>query len=398
MPVDNVKVKMLGGFSVWVNDELIVDNVAKPTKPWQLFCYLALHRENFVPSEQLISALWVDDDLADPANVLKNTVYSLRKELCGGESSTESPIIYASGGYRFDPNVPLQLDTEDFSNLSQEARTAPSDTDVKLNLCRDAVAAYTGDFLPQLDQELWVVPISLQYRKEYLRCVHDLAEMLWLRREYRELLDIVTTATMFEPLDDISVVYTFRALDALRMYRMVVTTYAQVVQDFEDALGREPPMEVQRIYEAASDRIQKTEQDIIVVKTEMIGVADTIRPSRGAYYCSYSDLKRICSILYRSAERNDQALVLALFTLSPGDGVEPTQHDMARAMAEFRVVAMNTLRRSDAFARYSRNQYVMLLTVQSLDNGCVVRDRIKESYFNATNQQKTDIDVKMTEI
>lgn len=343
MPVDNVKVKMLGGFSVWVNDELIVDNVAKPTKPWQLFCYLALHRENFVPSEQLISALWVDDDLADPANVLKNTVYSLRKELCGGESSTESPIIYASGGYRFDPNVPLQLDTEDFSNLSQEARTAPSDTDVKLNLCRDAVAAYTGDFLPQLDQELWVVPISLQYR-------------------------------------------------------MVVTTYAQVVQDFEDALGREPPMEVQRIYEAASDRIQKTEQDIIVVKTEMIGVADTIRPSRGAYYCSYSDLKRICSILYRSAERNDQALVLALFTLSPGDGVEPTQHDMARAMAEFRVVAMNTLRRSDAFARYSRNQYVMLLTVQSLDNGRVVRDRIKESYFNATNQQKTDIDVKMTEI
>lgn len=38
--VENIRVEMLGGFSVWVNGQQIVEDAAKLTKPWQLFCYL----------------------------------------------------------------------------------------------------------------------------------------------------------------------------------------------------------------------------------------------------------------------------------------------------------------------------------------------------------------------
>lgn len=397
MQVESIRVEMLGGFSVWVNGQQIVDDAPKLTKPWQLFCYLVLHREKFVSNRKLIAMLWTDDDLTDPANVLKNAVYSLRKELCGGESFTDSPIIYSTGGYRFDPAVDLDLDVDRFAALCEQTR-AEQAQERRMQLCKDAVAAYRGDFLPQLDQDLWVVPLTLDYKRLYLECVHELCEILWQKRMHKELLDVASTASVFDSLDDKTVVYLFRALDALRMYRVIVTTYSKIAQGYEDALGGDPPAEAQRIYNAASERINKTEQDIIVIKTELTGTEQATRPQRGAYFCSYSTLKHMYSFLKRAAERNGQVLVLALFTLTPGKNVAPNQYDMTRAMAEFKVVSMNNLRKADAISRYSRNQYVMLLSVTSLEDGRLVRDRIRESFAHAAASRKLNVDVKLTEV
>lgn len=398
MQVESVKIEMLGGFSVWVNGQLVVEDAAKLTKPWQLFCYLVLHREKFVTNRKLIAMLWADDMLTDPANVLKNAVYSLRKELYGGESFTDSPIIYSTGGYRFDPAVELDLDVDHFIEMCDEAKNCVGAAEQKVELCRKAVDTYKGDFLPQLDQDLWVVPLALEYKRRYLDCVHTLCELLWNSKKHKELLDVVSTASMFDSLDEKVTVYLFRALDALRMYRVIVTTYSKVVQMYEDVLGGDVPDEARRIYNAASERINKTEQDIIVIKTEMVGSEQASRPQRGAYFCSYSNLKHMYTLMKRGAERNDQVLVLALFTLTPIKNMTTTNYDLVRAMAEFKVVAMNALRKADAISRYSKNQYVMLLTVNSLDDGRLVRDRIRENFANATASRKVMLDVKMTEV
>ena len=389
---------MLGGFSVWVNGQLVVDDAAKLTKPWQLFCYLVLHREKFVTNRKLIAMLWADDMLTDPANVLKNAVYSLRKELCGGESVTDSPIIYSTGGYRFDPAVELDLDVDNFVLKSDAVKEHTGSPEEKMDLCRAAVESYKGDFLPQLDQDLWVVPLALDYKRKYFDCVHELCDQLWQRKRYKELLDIVSTAAMFDSLDEKTTVYLFRALDALRMYRVIVTTYSKVAQQYEDALGSQIPEEAQRIYLAASERINKTEQDIIVIKTELAGTEQTARPQRGAYYCNYSNFKHMYSLMKRGAERNGQVLVLAVFSLMPAKNVPTSNYDLVRAMAEFKVVAMNNLRKADAITRYSKNQYAMMLTVNSLEDGRLVRDRIRESFAHASASRKVSLDVKLTEV
>ncbi len=398
MQVENIKVNMLGTFSVWVNGQPVLTDAKKLTKPWQLFCYLVLHREKFVSNRRLIAMLWADESLTDPANVLKNAVYSLRKELCGGESVTDSPIIYSTGGYRFDPAVELELDADTFVALCDEAKHSEGDIDERIELYHRAVAAYTGEFLPQLDQDLWVVPLALDYKNYYLDCVHELSELLWRKKEFRDLLKIASAATGYDPLDDRIAVYLFRALDALRMYRVIVTTYSKTAQNYRDTLGSEPPGEVQRIFKAASERINKTEQDIIVIKTELTASEQSTRPQRGAYFCSYSNMLHMFPLMKRSAERSSQVLVLALFTLTPARNVDATQYDLTRAMAEFKVVAMNNLRKADAISRYSKNQYIMLLSVNSLDDGRLVRDRIRESFSHAAASRKIVVDAKLTEV
>jgi DNA-binding SARP family transcriptional activator len=398
MQVDSIKAEMLGGFSVWVNGKVVVADAAKLTKPWQLFCYLLLHREKFVSNRKLISALWADDMLTDPANVLKNAVYSLRKELCGGESLTDSPVIYSTGGYRFDPGVELELDVSHFSDLCARANDATDNPDLRIALCQEAVEAYKGEFLPQLDQDLWAVPLALEYRRKYLECAHDLCESLWLKKEYKELLELASVAIGCEPLDERTNVYLFRAMDAMKMYRAIVTTFSRTAQRYEDTLGAEPPDEVRRVYHAASERINKTEQDVIVIKTELAGSEQAVRPQRGAYFCSYSNLRHMYGLMKRAAERNSLVLVLALFTISPGKGAASNQYDLVRTMAEFKVVAMNNLRKADALARYSRNQYVMLLSVNSLEDGRLIRDRIRESFAATPASRQLAVDVKLTEV
>ena len=398
MQVNTIRIQTLGGFSVWVNDELIVKEAAKLTKPWQLFCYLVVNRDRFTDSRKLISAMWADDELSDPANVLKNAIYSLRKELCGGESSTESPIIYSTGGYRLDPAVKLDLDFDEFSALHDRIFTSQQEAaEVRMELCQQAMDLFGGDFLPQLDQDLWVIPVALGVRQKYLACVDEYCGLLFGKEQYKEMLDLAQTANQIDPLDEKTVVHLFRALEALHMFRVIVTTYSRVVQKFADTLDGRVPEDVQKIYHAASERINKTEQDIIVIKTELSGSEQGERPQRGAYFCTYTELKYICPMLKRTAERGGQNLMAALFTLQPLKGVEVSQDVITRAMAEFKVIAMGNLRKTDALSRYSKNQYVVLIAVKSLDDGRLVRDRIKES-FAATSEKRITLDVKLTEV
>ena len=113
--LQKIAIKMLGDFSVVADGRCVVDATAKLTKPWQLFCYLALNREHVTPSSVLLQELWGGEELADPANVLKNTVYALRRELAGPVKPAESPILFRAGGYCLNGHIKWSVDTERLS-------------------------------------------------------------------------------------------------------------------------------------------------------------------------------------------------------------------------------------------------------------------------------------------
>ena len=115
--LQKIAIKMLGDFSVVADGRCVVDATAKLTKPWQLFCYLALNREHVTPSSVLLQELWGGEELADPANVLKNTVYALRRELAGPVKPAESPILFRAGGYCLNGHIKWSVDTERFEQL-----------------------------------------------------------------------------------------------------------------------------------------------------------------------------------------------------------------------------------------------------------------------------------------
>lgn len=111
------------------------------------------------------------------------------------------------------------------------------------------------------------------------------------------------------------------------------------------------------------------EQECIITRDD--------RPIRGAYFCPYEVFKHMYHMVVRSATRNSEDVILLLVTLVP---LEVPKQEMIRVMLAVKDLIKNMLRKGDVFARYSRNQYVLMLSVKSTDDYKVVRDRLLSRY------------------
>ena len=187
--LQKIAIKMLGDFSVVADGRCVVDATAKLTKPWQLFCYLALNREHVTPSSVLLQELWGGEELADPANVLKNTVYALRRELAGPVKPAESPILFRAGGYCLNGHIKWSVDTERFEQLCEKAERCTGGSEAKMAAWRKAEGAFRGELLPQLAGEVWVMRAARGFTRRYLVSARALCACLAGENAYGELLD-----------------------------------------------------------------------------------------------------------------------------------------------------------------------------------------------------------------
>ena len=176
--LQKIAIKMLGDFSVVADGRCVVDATAKLTKPWQLFCYLALNREHVTPSSVLLQELWGGEELADPANVLKNTVYALRRELAGPVKPAESPILFRAGGYCLNGHIKWSVDTERFEQLCEKAERCTGGSEAKMAAWRKAEGAFLGELLPQLAGEVWVMRAARGFTRRYLASARALCACL----------------------------------------------------------------------------------------------------------------------------------------------------------------------------------------------------------------------------
>ena len=76
-----ISVKMLGGFTVRMGDQMISEADGRTKKVWMLIEYLIANRSHDISQEKLIEALWDDEECDAPFNALKNLVYRARKQL-----------------------------------------------------------------------------------------------------------------------------------------------------------------------------------------------------------------------------------------------------------------------------------------------------------------------------
>ena len=375
--LQKIAIKMLGDFSVVADGRCVVDATAKLTKPWQLFCYLALNREHVTPSSVLLQELWGGEELADPANVLKNTVYALRRELAGPVKPAESPILFRAGGYCLNGHIKWSVDTERFEQLGEKAERCTGGSEAKMAAWRKAEGAFRGELLPQLAGEVWVMRAARGFTRRYLASARALCACLAGENAYGELLDVASRASVTDPLDEDIALWTFRALDALHMQRAIVIAYNKTARYFEEEMGRPLCAEIGSIYAAAAEAVNKTEQDFAAIRDEVF--------------------KRMYAIVARTAQRARQVVALMLITVQgPDGGRAPEGEALAEAMDDLKLAIAGTLRKSDTFTKYSRSQYALLLPMESADDMAVVERRLSAAYESARTQAAAFLEFRGT--
>lgn len=388
-----LQAKMFGGLQIHVGDQYLVEKGGRVNKPIELLVYLLLNIGAQITNEQLMEALWGDDEVENPAGALKNAAYSLRRLLTKVGLDQEC-IITRDRQYAWNPDVPVDLDVDRFNKLYEAAMQNPDVSDEEMvRCCREALALYAGDFLPGLSDRYWLMTRASTLRQRYLNMVLHLSDRLLASDERsgaEEVMNLCSRALLLEPLSEDIYLRHFTALRKLDMKAAVLSYYPVVANMFLDEVGQPLPESVREIYRWAAEGANLPMEDIRHIQKDLDEITRDDRPIRGAYFCPYEVFKHMYHMVVRNATRNSEDVILLLVTLVP---LEAPKQEMIRGMLSVKELIKNMLRKGDVFARYSRNQYVLMLSVRQAGDTAVVAERLLKSWRSCGASSGMRIDI-----
>ena len=188
---------------------------------------------------------------------------------------------------------------------------------------RRALKLYTGDLLPGLSMQQWVIQYSSYLRQTYLRTVKNLAATLCERggrEELEETLDICNRAALLEPLHEELYRYIFNTMRRLDMKQAVLSYYPVISNLFYDELGERLSSDLRDIYLWASQGANQMKENLRQIQQDLGEITRDARPIHGAYYCEYEMFKSVYQMVARSAARSNSHVLLILVTFEGKNG------------------------------------------------------------------------------
>jgi len=285
-----LRIFLLGGFRLALGSRTILEDAWPRRKARSLVKLLALAPGHRLLREQIMDALWPDQDPQAAANNLHQALYHARRIL----DPARPPFFLRLQGelVSLAPDQALWIDAEAF-----EAAAAAALRSKEPALYQDALEQYTGDLLPEDRYEDWAAT-----RREYLRRVyHDVLYALARLQQARgaSLLGIKALEQLVasDPLAETA------QRDLMRMYARSSRRYQALrqYQQFRSALQRdlgvEPEAETQQLYqEIVQGRytVDEMSQPALISETNATGQPGEhpdwfYREARGQFRICHSD-------------------------------------------------------------------------------------------------------------
>ena len=122
--------------------------------------------------------------------------------------------------------------------------------------------------------------------------------------------------------------------------------------------------------------------------SDLMGVIEEDKDEEGPFEVEYNGFKNIYRFLKRYVSRTSSRVQLILFTLKDlSRQTEPTKTDISKAMRTLEDCVKGTLRKNDVSARYSGNQFIVVLIDADARSREVAIGRILDNWnVNNLNQ------------
>ena len=355
----NIKVEMLGGFTISVGDIIFTEQTKRASKAWKLIQYLITHRSKFVPQEEIIDVFFGEDEGDNPSGAVRTMIYRARGALAsGGLPGAEDMIVASNGGYMWTNTIVCDVDAEMFEALCKNAG-AITDDDERLEVLLKAAALYKGDFLPNAAGEMWVIPLARWYRSLYIKCVHEALELLAEADRIAEAEELCVKVLRMDPFDERTLEHYLKSLLAQGKRKEALEEYKRLESMFFDVLGVEFSDTLRSLYSLIE---QPDEMELLSLKDMLAGWLINA-DFAGAYYCDLSVFKAIYQIEARSAMRSGRTTYIVRFDTK--HEINAKDGGVMRQLAEAITL---TLRKGDLFTRASPGQYVLMLHNLTYEN------------------------------
>ena len=375
--------KFLGSFSLDFNGQRLWLKGSPQKKSMQLLMALLKAGAEGATRQQLLEVVWKEggDPQKEKSN-LNQHLYYLRQLIHESHFPEGKYIIVQKPRYYFTEDYEIHSDTEQLDQILEEIRNAEAAGEDTLELLRQFCRGYTGEFLPMLNGEEWVVEKSAYYQKQYFSCLSRLCGRLKEMGEYQEMLELCTVASQIHPYDEWQAVQ-IDCLVAMNRYKDALKVYEDAAEFFYEDLG------VSSLNRTIA-RYRNTEGRLHYLSSALAGMRKGLNEEErlwGAYCCSYPSFVDVYRIVVRMQERTGIGSLLMVCTLNIAGSGENTETWMER----FRQFMAGSIRNGDVYTRYSPNQFLVLLMQAEEKDVENIEERLKNGWKMIDQAGKTKL-------
>lgn len=390
-----IRIEMFGGLTISIGDVVIKDSSARSYQLWNFMEYLIAFRNKTISQEELVQALWSEDDIDNPASALKNLAYRVRS-LFGshGIPFAKKIITFSKGSYQWNNSLSSVVDIEQFEDYHKKASNTSNPLEYRIDRYMMAISLYKGDFLPGSAHRAWVVPVSSYYRSMYFKCVYEVLRLLVEQDRYQEVEMICKRALIIDQFEENAHKYLILSLIKQGQQSKAIAHYKFVADLFLRELGVNPSPSLRNLYRQISKTTHSVEIDIGIIQQDL----RETECSDGAFYCEYEVFKNIYQVQVRAAPRTGQQIFVSLLSVTDAEGNVPDSELRKKAMDGLFKVIQNSTRRCDVFARFSATQYVLILPTTSPENCEMIMGRIVRQFRHDYRTRPIEVHTKIQPI
>lgn len=384
---NTLRIYMLGGLSITYEGKplMLAKNIT--SKMVHLFLLLLYTRDKGIRREELIESLYGDCDSEQAANSFRGMVFRLRKNLLAAGLPEREYITNRAGVYRWESgDVRTYLDVEEFAKAAKQGLKEP-DKAMQQQLLEKADSLYRGEFLPTMIGDEWVVVENHRLQELYFQCMRKLMELLRRQESNGKLLGCCEKMADLYPYDE----WQLAKLDCLiemKEYKEALAYYDEVVNFYQEEFGILPSPELKERLHSIRDHVNYDIQSINEIQERFI---EEEEPG-GATYCDLEVFTVVYRYMMKVLDRTGMSAYLMLYTLTDKNRMPIEKAEVLEDVREamFHAVKMS-VRRSDLYTRYGKNQFLILL-VGSNQRGCErVASRIQKNFQERNTRKRVDI-------
>lgn len=347
-------------------------------KTLSLLQYLIMNHARDISTEELIEVFWTEKNSSDPANALRNMMFKIRTLLKDMFPKQADLLRTLQGCYGWNPEVRIELDTEQFEKVCLEARRCSKEA--CLALLRQAAALYKGDLLLGNDSD-WVTVPRQYYRTLYLDACKALLPLLEIEEKWTEIIALCSQAYQVDSYMEEFTAYQMRAFIAIGQPEQAADRYETLRKRLLAELGILPSESIEQLYTLALGLRKENRGD----EREIFRLVCEGNSNKRAFFCSFGMFQSIVALEKRHLERSGQMSTLVIVSIKEEEAPTTDARRLERILKE-------GLRTGDPVARLAAGSYILMLTGTDTENAQIVISRLDCTFhktYRHSNAQLT---------
>ena len=372
---DSVRIQMMGGFLIYIDETRVENPVGKSRKGSALMEYLVLHRGQPVPNQQILEELWADKTVSNPENALKTLVSRMRTLLNQMSPELGACIVSDRGAYHWESLPGMRVDVLELMDTF-DALKVERDPEAQRRLYRSVLELYRGE-LYQTGELSRDTGYAQQLHRRFLSAVYGYVDLLRKEEAYNEISVVCRTALEVDRFDDRLHIELMKALVSLNRTNDALVQYKHAENLNYRYLGAPPSDAMKAFYHQMNCNRMSLEFNLDAIRRELY---ESSR-EHGAFVCEYGMFKEIYNLQMRNLERLGTTMFLGIIMVGDADDEPVDSIRQGSVMEGLIEILRDNLRKGDIITHFSPSVVALLLPTVNYESGTMVMERIRKLFY-----------------